>query len=198
MYSFTHEFQLIPGLRYIVQLYCVMTTEYSNLKQSMCYFSAIYVSKTVNEAYLPLPNSLFSLHKAFIEFIHWYTLMCSFEVWSLISKAGLWFHTSSKRVTYCFRPHVCSFLYEQNPALWMSRTEHGERPFVTFHVKKNCLLNVAVEWLAFLICIREVQVSNMIPETGHLEAYCGLPQALQANTSIIPSTKHTVIPSNNL
>jgi hypothetical protein len=45
-------------------------------------------------------------------------------------------------------------------------------------------LNFVVEWLALLLCIREVPGSNLGPETGYPD--WGFPQSFQANTEIVP------------
>jgi hypothetical protein len=47
--------------------------------------------------------------------------------------------------------------------------------------------NVVVEWLTFLLRIREVPGSNLGPEAGYLDrGFCGLSQSLQANSGITP------------
>jgi hypothetical protein len=48
------------------------------------------------------------------------------------------------------------------------------------------LQNITVEWLALLLCIREVPGSNLGPETGYPEVFCGFPLSFQANAGIVP------------
>jgi hypothetical protein len=43
-----------------------------------------------------------------------------------------------------------------------------------------------VEWLTFLLRIREVLCSNLGLETGYSEVFRGFPQYLQANAGIEP------------
>jgi hypothetical protein len=46
--------------------------------------------------------------------------------------------------------------------------------------------NVVVEWLTFLLRIKEIPGSNLGSETGNPDSFFRLPQSLQANFGIIP------------
>jgi hypothetical protein len=45
---------------------------------------------------------------------------------------------------------------------------------------------VAADWLMLLLRTREARGSNLVPETGYADLFCGLPQFLRESTEIVP------------
>jgi hypothetical protein len=43
-----------------------------------------------------------------------------------------------------------------------------------------------LEWLTFLLRVRDVPGSNLGPDTGYPECFRGFPQPLQTNAEILP------------
>jgi hypothetical protein len=65
----------------------------------------------------------------------------------------------------------------------LSVGNHVFSPFTVNNVRPNVL----VEWLAFLLRIREVSSLNLGPQTGYPDCvFCGFPQFLQANSGTVP------------
>jgi hypothetical protein len=60
---------------------------------------------------------------------------------------------------------------------------HSER--YNSHAFDNAKPNVAIEWLALLPRIWKVPGSNLVPETGYPEVFCGFPQLFYGNSGAV-------------